>query len=270
MHRMKYDQAVASSKSVPETSSFDIQAVSRVGQILTLFGPDTAELTAVEVSERIGLNRTTAYRYCTSLVAAGILERGGERGTFALGPLLLRLGVQAIGRRRVVEIAPPYLARLSTEARATAVLALWGATAPIVTLVHEDTSRTVVLTVRAGSQLDATSSQMRVFLAYHPDPHLLERVGATLSEPQRAELEAGVYLARRTGYSTVTLPDGLFAAAAPVFDEHGICATIALLSADQFGPASETPGLAALLEVAEAITAALSAGRGGHDLADVQ
>lgn len=267
---MKYDQAVASSKSGQEASSFDIQSVSRVGQILTLFGPDTAELTAVEVAERIGLNRTTAYRYCTSLVAAGILERGSERGTFALGPLMLRLGVQAIGRRRVVEVAPPFLARLSAEARATAVLALWGGTAPIVTLVHEDTSRTVVLTVRAGAQLDAATSQMRVFLAYLPDSHLIDRVGAHLGDAERAELEAGVYLTRRAGYSSVTLPDGLFAAAAPVFDEHGICATVALLSADPFRSPSESRSLATLLEVADAITTALGAGREGRGVADVR
>src|SRR5690554_2508624 len=131
-----------------EASSSDIQAVARVGQICSLFGPTTTELTAADVAERLGLNRTTAYRYCASLVTAGILERGPQRGTFILGGLMLQLGIHALGRRRVVEFAPPYLTELSTALRLTAVLSLWGAQGPIVALVQEDTTHSVLVTVR--------------------------------------------------------------------------------------------------------------------------
>ena len=142
---MKYHLAMANNEAA-EGTSFDIQSVSRVGQILGLFGPHTTELTALDVAEQLGLNRTTAYRYCTSLVTAGILERGRRRGGFVLGGLMLQLGIQALGRRRVVDVAPPYLAELSTATGMTAVLSLWGARGPVVALTQEDTSRTVVVT----------------------------------------------------------------------------------------------------------------------------
>lgn len=255
---MNYDRAVAEATRGEETSNFDIQAVSRVGQILALYGPETSELTAAEVAVRLGLNRTTAYRYCTSLVAAGILERGRVRGAFGLGTLILQLGVQAVGRHRVIDIAPPHLAQLSTDVGATAVLSLWGGNCPIVTLVQEDLASTVLVTVRAGSRLDIGSAQMRVFLAYLPESQLLERATAGLNEAARAEVEAAVYTTRRNGYSTVNLEDGLFSAAAPVFDERGICATVALLGGDRLAgfPSGSAP-LARLTETAALLSGIL-------------
>lgn len=257
------NQAMAEPVRGEETSSFDIQAVSRVGQILALYGPQTAELTASDVAARLGMNRTTAYRYCTSLVAAGLLERGSGRGAFALGALLLQLGVQAKGRHRVMDIAPSQLAQLSSDVGATAVLSLWGGNCPIVALVQEDLTSTVLVTVRPGSRLDLGSAQMRVFLAYLPDPQLLERATAGLSEAARAEIDAAVHNTRRNGYSTVNLEDGLFSAAAPVFDVRGICATVALLGGDRLAgfPTGSLP-LARLIETAASLSDMLGGGEG--------
>jgi len=267
---LNYDSAMANTES-SEASSSDIQAVARVGQICALFGPHTTELTAADVADRLGLNRTTAYRYCASLVTAGILERGPRRGTFILGGLMLQLGIHALGRRRVVEIAPPYLAELSTAVSMTAVLSLWGARGPVVALVDEDKSRTVVVTVRAGSLLDLTAAQTRVFLAHQSDQHAIDWMTEDSSDAERSELEAAVYTARRTGFSVANHSGGVFGVAAPVFDEYGITATVALLGADQ--SADLTPGspiLTQLLGTAAALSAELGGGREGQNSADRQ
>jgi DNA-binding IclR family transcriptional regulator len=254
--------------SSADASGSDIQAVQRVGQICSLFGPHTTELTAADVAERLGLNRTTAYRYCTSLVTAGILERGHRRGTFVLGGMMLQLGMHAL-QRRVIKIAPPYLAELSADVRTTTVLAVWGAHGPVVALVNEDLSRTVVVTVHAGTQLDLSSAQMRVFLACQ-DEQAFERATEGISDARRAEVEAGVYLARRNGYAIVSHSDGLFAAAAPVFDEYGICATIALLGADQMADLSSgSATLAKLVNTAAALSAELGGGQERSRVADL-
>lgn len=239
-----------------EASSSDIQAVARVGQICALFGPNTTELTAADVAERLSLNRTTAYRYCASLVVAGILERGPRRGTFVLGGLMLQLGIFALGRRQVVEIASPYLAELAASVRMTAVLSLWGARGPVVTLVEEDRSRVEVVTVRVGSELDASAAQTRVFLAHLTDERAMAAQADGATSAERAELEAAVYTARRAGYCIASHSGGVFTAAAPVFDESGITATVGLLGAD---PKAElTPGSLIITELL-ATTAALSA-----------
>jgi DNA-binding IclR family transcriptional regulator len=262
-----YDRAVANTEAGGEGSSFDIQSVSRVGQILGLFGAHTSELTAVEVAERLGLNRTTAYRYCASLVTAGILERGRARGTFVLGGLMLQLGIHALERKHVAEVAGPHLRALSQAVGTTAVLTLWGAREPVVALVHEDTSRSVVVTVRPGTRLDLDASQTRVFLAHHGDQQMIERMMDELPAARRAELEAAVYSVRRLGYSYVRLPDGLYGAAAPVFDSTGIAAAIALLGGDKLADLSAgSPILSALLDTAAAISSELSSREGEQQI----
>ena len=265
---LNYDSAMANTES-SEASSSDIQAVARVGQICALFGPHTTELTAADVAERLDLNRTTAYRYCASLVAAGILERGPRRGTFVLGGLMLQLGIHALGRRRVVEIAPPYLAELGAAVQMTVVLSLWGARGPIATLVEEERSRTIVVTVRAGSQLDMWAAQTHVFLAHHADHHAIEKMTEHATPAERAEIEAAVYTARRNGYRVAHHSGGVFGAAVPVFDEYGIAATIALLGADpavDLSPGS--PTLTQLLATAAALSEELGGGREGQYRAD--
>jgi DNA-binding IclR family transcriptional regulator len=260
---VNYDQAMANTEPGGETSNFDIQSVSRVGQILSLFGPRTVELTAADIAERVGLNRTTAYRYAMSMVTAGILERGTRKGAFTLGGLLLQLGIHALHRKRVVDIAPGYLDELARTSGATAVLSLWGIDTPVVALVQEDPARTVHVTVRPGTQLDLSASQTRVFLAHLTDHLTVERMMETLPAPQRAELEAAIYTARRTGYYVSKLPDGIYGAAAPVFDEHGICATVALLGSELgVDLSSGSPLLSALTSTAAALGAEL-AGREG-------
>jgi DNA-binding IclR family transcriptional regulator len=224
-----------------EASTSDIQAVARVGQICGLFGPRVVELTAADVGERTGLNRTTAYRYCASMVAAGLLERGARRGTFALGPLMLELGTLALGRRRVVELARPHLRKLSTAVRMTAVLSTPGAQGPVVTLVEEDTSRVVVVTVRTGEKLGPFAAQGLLFLAYSDGTPMHQTV-AGLTAADRARLEAEIETVRQRGFSFVRRGGGPFVMAAPIFDATGLCATIAVLSAgdaDDLSPAHE-------------------------------
>ncbi|BCJ54614.1 hypothetical protein Asp14428_60890 [Actinoplanes sp. NBRC 14428] len=245
-----------------DASTSDIRAVARVGQICALFGPRVLELSAADVAERTGLNRTTAYRYCASMVAAGILERGARRGSFTLGPLMLELGTLTLGRQRVVEIARPYLQKLSAAVRMTAVLSVRGAQGPIVALVEEDTSRLVVVTVHPGTKLDITAAQTRLFLAF-TDASTLENLLTGLSPVERAQVDAEIYAARQRRFSFVRAPGGPFVVAVPVFDERGLCATIAVLGA------GDLPDLTPCLDQLQATAAALSDELGAASHADV-
>ncbi|MGI5439288.1 IclR family transcriptional regulator [Streptomyces shenzhenensis] len=218
-------------------SGGEIQAVDRAAQILRLFGPETPELTAGEAAERLGLNRTTTYRYCTSLVASGLLERGNTPGTFVPGALLLQLGAFALGRRKVVDLAPAYMRDLCSLTGLTTVLSLWGSTGPIVSRVEEDATRTVLVTVRVGTQLSLTAAQTKIFLAHMSDQLQVDRLLGSLPGDQRTELADEIHAL--TGTDQVAMsPDGfgVHAMAAPVFDEYGICASLALVATDDLLP----------------------------------
>jgi DNA-binding IclR family transcriptional regulator len=260
----------AMSTEANDASGSDIQAVVRAGQVCALFGPETRELTAVEVSERLGLNRTTAYRYCSSLVTAGILDRGGRRGTFVLGGLMVQLGIHALGTQRVLDVAPPHLVRLRSAVRITIVLSLWGARGPVVAMVEEDVSRQAIVTVHAGAQLDLAASQTHVFLAYRDYPRTLGAIAEDLSPEDAAALHAAVEEVRATGMGVAQHAGALAAAAVPVFDDQGICATIALLgSAEMVDSSPGSRQLADLRAAAAALGDELRSGRPEPAVADV-
>ncbi|MGW6458211.1 IclR family transcriptional regulator [Streptomyces sp. NPDC055078] len=211
-------------------SSGDIQAVSRVGQILGLFSGVNPTTTVAEAAERLGLNRSTTHRYFTSLVAADLLERTAEPSRFAPGSLLLQLGAAAMGRRRVLDVAPPYLRRICNTTHLTTVLSLWGSSGPVVSRSEEDSTRSVLVTVRVGTQLGLRSAQGKVFLAFLPDQLRVDRLLLTLPQNEQDELRAQLEEVRHTGIATDHLVDsGITALATGVFDEYGICATIAIV-----------------------------------------
>jgi DNA-binding IclR family transcriptional regulator len=243
----------------------DIRAVSRVSEILALFEPATPELSAAEVADRLGLNRTTAYRYCTSLAAAGLLERSSEQGRFIPGGLLLQLGAFAIGRRRVVNLAPRHLQALSHSTQMTAVLSLWGLTGSVVTRVEEDTATIVVVSVRVGSHLPLNAAQSMLFLAYHSDQLSMERLLAAMPAASQADLRAQVEKVRAAGHCSASSTPGVVVVAAPVFDEYGICATVAVVGTDNaLSMFDEAPELRLVIDTARQLTKEL----GGSYLPD--
>lgn len=239
----------------------EIQAVDRAAQILSIFGPDRPKITAVEAAELLDLNRTTTYRYCTSLVSVGLLERGPEAGTFVPGALLMQLGAFAIGRRRVIDLAPTFMRDLRATTGLTVVLSLWGAMGPIVSHVEEEVNRSIVVTVRVGTQLPLQAAQSKVFLAHLGDQLRVDRLIATLPDRQREHLRDEIDgLSGAGGLAVGDDSYGIHAMAAPVFDEYSICASLALIGTNDMLPLDVTSHVArSLRESAQALSEAMGA-----------
>ncbi|GAA4550421.1 IclR family transcriptional regulator [Pseudonocardia xishanensis] len=220
----------------------DIQAVTRASQILELFRPDRPALTVPEAAASLGLNRTTTHRYFATLVSAGLLERSRDGAAFVPGGLLVQLGAFALGRRAVVDLAPPHLVALARSSRLSSALSLWGASGPVVARVEEDNSNPVVVSVRIGHQLPVDSAQSKVYLAFMADQLRAERLMASLAGSERRKLVESVDRARETGLASTHIVDSdITAVGAPIFDESGICATMAIIGTARTLPV-DTPG----------------------------
>jgi DNA-binding IclR family transcriptional regulator len=244
-------------------SNGDIQAVSRTAQILTLFGPETPEITVAEAAERLGLNRTTLHRYFVSLEAAGLLERTEERNSvFTPGRLLLQLGAFAIGRRKVIQLATPHMRDLTRTTGLTVVLSLWGPSGPVVSHVEDDESHGTIVTVRVGSQLPLNTAQALVYLAFLPDQLTADRLLGTLPADQRMHVREQIAGIRERGMSEPILnARGISVIAAPVFDKAAICATLAFVGTAHLLPTDGSARESALLaDAAARVTAEMGGG----------
>ncbi len=238
-------------------ASIDIQSVDRVGKVLSLFGPHREAVSSSEAAELIGLNRTTTYRYLSSLVAAGILELRPDR-LYGPGPTLMQLGAYALGRRRILEIAPTPMAVLARTTRITAVLSQWGTGGPVVAHVEEPPEREVVVTVRVGMHLSEQAAQSQVFHAFRGDDRRVAAAVRALPAELREGLDDRLALIREQGYAGQISPRGIAVIAAPVRDTTGTVGSLALLSTRDvldISPASEP--LEHLLQTATALSVAL-------------
>jgi DNA-binding IclR family transcriptional regulator len=237
----------------------DIQAVQRVGQLLALFTVNRPRLTVAEAASLVGLNRSTVSRYFGSLVLAGVLERSHEeQAAYEPGPLLLQLGAVAQGQRRVLDLAPIHMRRLSRETGLTVVLSLWGSAGPVVSLVSETGTGPILVTVRVGTALDMDSAQGHLFLHFSKDREAIAKYWESLDPVKRRRVEAEVADAGKLGLSTISAPVGMAVLAAPVFDDHDIAATIAVVGGQPDDAAIAT----ALRRAAYRVTAEL----GGTDI----
>jgi Transcriptional regulator len=237
----------------------DIQAVDRVGQILDLFNHSTSVLTTNGVAAALGLNRTTAHRYLTSMAADDLLRVSTDPPGYRLGSLILRLGGLAIGNRSVVTVAAERMAKLADEVGTTISLSLWTSAGPVVARVQEPKGRGVVLTFRVGTVLPIDTAQAAVFLAFGGEHDEQEAALSALPEPAQSVTRAKVAEVRRTGLATaVNEVNGTCGLAAPIFDSTGVCAALAIV--DTFGSASNSAfpfRLARLQEAAQDLTARL-------------
>lgn len=102
-----------------------IQSVDRALQIIDFFTGPQSELGITEISELIGLGKSTVYGLVNTLLKAGYLEQNPENKRYRLGIRLFELGSIVQSRIDVREIARPYLEKLSMDFNMTVHMGIY-------------------------------------------------------------------------------------------------------------------------------------------------
>jgi IclR family pca regulon transcriptional regulator len=126
-----------------------------------------------ELARDVGLTRSTAHRYVSTLTVLGYLEQDPVTRKYRLGPRVLDLGFSAINSMEIREISAPHLQRLSDETGHTVNMAILDGT-DIVYIERCRTSaqgqREIDLNLHVGSRLPAYCTSMgKVLLAFLPE-----------------------------------------------------------------------------------------------------
>lgn len=190
-----------------------------------------------DLASASGIPAAKVHRYLVSMVRAGLVEQHPETGLYDLGPLALELGVAALERLDVVEVAMRTLRSLRDELNETVLLSVWG-THGVTVVRWLESTRAMIVNVRLGSVLPLIDSASGLcFLAFLPRSVTAPLVRAELAgarSPCRSEEEVAerVEAVRRHGIGRVrggVLP-GVSGLAAPVFNEQGeIAAALAVM-----------------------------------------
>ncbi|MGD1033252.1 MAG: IclR family transcriptional regulator [Candidatus Dormibacteria bacterium] len=100
-----------------------MNVLSKAGRVLSQLG-ESSDLTARELSIRLGEPRPTVHRLLQELAGLGFVERGPRRGTYRLGLELFRLGSLAALRIDVREAAKTVMEEIHQTLEETVYLVI--------------------------------------------------------------------------------------------------------------------------------------------------
>jgi len=110
-------------------------------------------LTVVELAERIGVHKTSTYRYINSFLDMGYVQSDGD-GRYHLGNKILELGSQKLRRMPLRETAHPFLVKLSADTQKTVHLCVLDGH-DVIYIDKIESHRTLPIMSRIGSRAPA-------------------------------------------------------------------------------------------------------------------
>src|SRR4051794_14025569 len=96
------------------------QVLDRTFRLLDILGADGDGFGVTELSDQLRLHKSTTHRLLMVLESSGYVERDGVTGKYRLGRRIMQLGLAALSKIDIHEIAKPHLRALVADTGETA------------------------------------------------------------------------------------------------------------------------------------------------------
>jgi len=173
-----------------------MSSVDRAFQILFLLAESPEELGVTEIGRRLGLSKSTVFRFLASMEKLGIVQKNSHTSKYHLGLTLFELGNRVFIKKNIIDRFHPYLEELAYQVR------------EIVNLAGLFQNELIYL-----DKIEANRSlRIRTYVGFHIYPHCTALGKAILAHMNGADVkrilkEEG--LPARTE-KTITDPEKLF------------------------------------------------------------
>jgi DNA-binding IclR family transcriptional regulator len=228
--------------AIDRSTSVGIQSIENGTPVLRALVQAREPMTLTAIAVASGMAPGKAHKYLASFIRSGLVVQQESGGRYDLGPFALELGVAAMRRINVVEIAQPILDDLRDLLGHTVSLAIWANRGPTIMRIAE-TPDLMSLTVRFGTVMPLlTSAFGRIFAAFLYRRLTQSQMQAELCDHVRFPVNSGLsnlddietmlaqFRARRMSVAENLSAPGRAALAAPIFDHNGrIVAAIAVI-----------------------------------------
>ena len=159
-----------------------IQSLERAFAILELFQNNKSEMSLKEISDSLGLNKSTTFGLVNSLTTLGYLLQNDDNQKYSLGLKILSLTNAVKTNNILIRAARPYLEELSAKYRET-VHSAQEMNGSIVYLDKVEADTSIYINTQMGTKNYMHCTGVgKVLLAYKSD----EELDAFLSKPLKA------------------------------------------------------------------------------------
>ncbi len=209
---------------MPQTTT---RTVDRALDILLCFGENESGLTLTQISERVGMHKSTVHRLLATLEKKRFVQRLDD-ASYRLGLGLVELGFSVLKTNDIHRQALPYMQRLATEYRENVDLGILDDDSVLYLQVIESTQR-VKIASAPGQRLPIhCTATGKVFLAYLPEKQMqtilksVHRKYPECTATTLAEIQTQLKLIRGRGFaiSEQEYEEGINAVAAPILDAN--------------------------------------------------
>jgi len=207
-----------------------VQSVEVGMHVLVTLAGHGGEMALGELASAAGVAPAKVHRYLVSLIRSGFVEQDPRSGRYALSSQSLRVGLVALRRLDIMEVATIALYGLRDRIDETVLMAVWGTHGATIVRWLE-ASRPITVNLRAGSIMPLVSSATgQVFGAFGQTALVAPVLERELADSERsgvavtrAEAEALFQKVRARGFGHVAgqMLAGVHAVGAPVFDHQG-------------------------------------------------
>jgi DNA-binding IclR family transcriptional regulator len=224
-------------------------------------------LTLKELARRAGMPPSKAHFYLVSFKRVGLVAQNEENGQYLLGRYALDLGLSALRRLDLAEIAQEAMRTLGSEISESVFLSVWGNRGPTI-VFKVDGPRRIPMTLQIGYVLPLLRSATgRVFLTYLPHgltENSLREETLTLP-PQARDAFDAASLRKRVAEAGIAetdslLNDGFTGVSAPIWNHQGeLAGALTIITPTESALDNVRGNIGPLLDVTRAISRALGA-----------
>jgi DNA-binding IclR family transcriptional regulator len=226
-----------------QSSVSTLQSVGRAITILKALGDAASDMGVTDLSQRLGLPKSTVHRLLTTLEQEELVEQDPSTEKYRLGVGLVRLAEPVLIRMDLQQVAQPHLRALAEACQETVNLSILTGDDKVINIASFPSPRLVRNVGWIGREMPPHSVSSGKALLAHLPKQRVERILAaelprftarTITDPTR--LTEDLAQVRQRGYAVAReeLEEGLSAVAAPIVDHEGHVIAVISVSGPSF------------------------------------
>jgi DNA-binding IclR family transcriptional regulator len=205
-----------------------IQSVEQGVKLLETLIAARQALPLRTLAQASGMSPSMAHRYLASFIRADLVHQDAASGHYDLGTFALRLGMAALNRADLIQIADDEFRQLVARVNVDGHLSVWGDYGVTIVRIH-DSHVPILSNLRLGAVLPLYDSAAgRIFLAFQPQQTIKSVLKSELAQreeqrPSLKDVAAAAEQVRRERFAWIDgqVFHGAPAIAAPIFDPQG-------------------------------------------------